>query len=725
MLDAQDGRPLPGATVLVLGTQQGAVADEEGRFLLPDLPPGPHALLVSHVGYRARTVRGLGPASGEVVIALRAAAVELPGVVVSATRRAQAFAEAPVSICVAGPRQIAVQNSLSLAGPVAQMAGVSQVGGEVNIRGSSGYSRGTGSRVLLLLDGAPLLAADLGDIKWDVIPVDQVERVEVIKGAGSALYGTGALGGVINVITRDPGEEPQTRFRLLSGLYTQPAHAGWEWTDDPMYVAGVEASHTRRAGRTGWILSAGHQRGTGYSENDEFVRYRAYAKAVHRFSPLTQWRTAAVWAVDDHGVFVQWKDRAQPLRVPAGDRGASTVSWKLNLRSEWSHLHTRQLGVRLRTAYYRTGFDNSEAAGGLTSSGHKAWAEAQADYTGWPLLDLTGGTAATYDRVRSPGDFLGRRSVANLALYGQAVHHPRPGADLALGLRYDWHRRGSAAGAGAAGFCPEPGAVPSRVEHQVSPQLALSWRPAEGTAVRASGGAGFRAPTVSEVFTQALVSGLRACPNPDLKAERSWSWEVGLKQEIGGWSVVDAALFWNTYDGLVEGRADPAAGGAAPVARFRNLDRARVAGLEVEQLVALPHGLRLRGAYTYLSAVERVAPDEVLPPFASEDLVPGTEAPLPYRPRHQLTVDLVAAQGGGQAGATFAYTSAFARVSGLFPEGRRDVIPAYLVDVFAGYSLGAVEVNLRVDNLLQYHYLLVERNLRPLRRVSLAVSGAL
>ena len=49
-----------------------------------------------------------------------------------------------------------------------------------------------------------MLSSDLGDIKWDAVPLQQVERVEVVKGAGSALYGTGALGGVINVLTRDP-----------------------------------------------------------------------------------------------------------------------------------------------------------------------------------------------------------------------------------------------------------------------------------------------------------------------------------------------------------------------------------------------------------------------------------------------------------------------------------------------------------------------------------------
>ena len=101
----------------------------------------------------------------------------------------------------------------------------------------------------MLVDGFPLLAADLGDIKWDAVPLHQVERVEVIKGAGSALYGTGALGGVINVLTRDPARKPGTRFRLLSGLYSPPAHRGWRWS-----------CQTARP-RSRWSASIGCRRG--------------------------------------------------------------------------------------------------------------------------------------------------------------------------------------------------------------------------------------------------------------------------------------------------------------------------------------------------------------------------------------------------------------------------------------------------------------------------------
>ena len=186
---------------------------------------------------------------------------KFPELVVSAARRSQTFAQAPISISVADAERIADHNAFSLTGPLRYVSGVSQVDNQPVVRGSSGYSRGTGSRLLLLVDGFPMLSSDVGDIKWDAVPLQQVERVEVVKGAGSALYGTGALGGVINVLTRDPARAPGTRFRLLSGLYSQPTHSQWHWRESPMHFAGFDVSHNRVLGRTGLALSGGPQLG--------------------------------------------------------------------------------------------------------------------------------------------------------------------------------------------------------------------------------------------------------------------------------------------------------------------------------------------------------------------------------------------------------------------------------------------------------------------------------
>ena len=725
-----DGEALFGATVVVIGTDHASHTDEHGEFRFPDLPAGRYDVFVSHIGFKSRLVKGVVIADGSeatVEISVDSSPVELPQLVVSATRRIQSFAEAPISMSVAGRQELATHNSFRLSGALNYVSGVNLVGGQVSIRGSSGFSRGTGSRVLLLVDGTPLLSADNGDIKWDAIPTGEVERVEVIKGAGSALYGTGALGGVINVITRQPSETPQTRFRLINGMYAQPAHGSWEWRDRPMYLTGVEMSHSRRFGQSGVIVSAGHNRSTGYHENGESDRYHLYLKGVRRIGPRTSLTSVASVAVDDHGVFVQWKDRATPLEVPDGDEDASTVSWKFNLRSELSHAHSQFLGLKASTFYYRTDFDNSSAAGGLASVGHKIGSELQADYTKWRKARATFGVSAIGDVVRSPGDFIGRRTAVNGALYGQVIFEPGAAAQIAAGIRYDVHRRSSGGGSSAGGVCPVHADGERTLEHQLSPQIGMSYTVREGTVMRASFGRGFRAPSAIEVHGQASVSGLLLCPNPDLRSERSWSYEAGVKQWITPYMLIDGALFWNTYGGLVEGRPDPEITDGVLRASFRNISRARVRGLEVEQRIALPAGISLRTSYTYLDAVEFLDLDEPLPTYCHDELngATGDEVPLPYRPRHTVVSNLSAVRGATRAGVGFQFASRFDRVSGLFPECRRDHLPLYLVDLYASRSLGPVDLNARIDNLLQYHYVLTERKLRAPRLLSLSISGGI
>ena len=724
---AGDSTALAGANVYLEKTGEGSLAGEGGSFRFA-VEPGPQLLIVSFVGYRTRSVSievGEGQSLDLGSILLEESAVELPGVVVTATRRPQPFAEAPISMSVTDRRELAGFNSFSLSGPLRHLPGVSQVGSQVSIRGSSGYSRGTGSRVLLLLDGVPALSADQGDIKWDIIPVTEVERVELIKGAGSALYGTGALGGVINVLTRSPSELPETRFRLVSGLYDQPAHPSWKWRD-LMYLGGVDVSHSRTTTAGGYLVSAGHKRGTGYRENGESTRYNLFAKGTRQLGRNTRWTGLANWAYNDHAVFLQWKDRATPLLVPEGDRDAATVSWKLNLNTEMTHLVNPGTNLRWRGFYFRTDFDNTRAAGGLASAGHKIGTELQLDIG--ERLGSRGvivGATGIYDLARSPADFLGERTVLNTALYAQNVVDFRD-LELTLGMRADLHRRGAGEGSEAGGPCGSANGnrwIAAHTEAQFSPQIGLSWKAAPG-AIRLSAGRGFRAPSVTEIHVQADASGILVCPNPGLASERSWSYEAGIRRVLGGALAIDGALFWNEFEGLIEARPEPTSV-VVPRASFRNISRARIRGLELEQQLALPFGAKWKASYTYVDALEFLAEGVPLPPYCHDDLRPGDTAPLPYRSRHAVTSSLGMGRGMSRGGFSFRYTSRFERVSGLFAECGRDHLPVYLVDAFVERRVGLATLTLRVDNLLRYHYILSEREIRPLRRVTVALSGTL
>ena len=135
-------------------------------------------------------------------IRLQPTILETPELVITANKRRQSIQDSPTSIGVITSLDFREKNEIYLDNLLEHASGVNFVGSQINIRGSSGFSYGAGSRVLLLIDGVPVMPGDSGDIKWDIIPASQIERIEIIKGAGSALYGTSAFGGAVNVITK-------------------------------------------------------------------------------------------------------------------------------------------------------------------------------------------------------------------------------------------------------------------------------------------------------------------------------------------------------------------------------------------------------------------------------------------------------------------------------------------------------------------------------------------
>jgi iron complex outermembrane receptor protein len=666
------------------------VSGEDGRFVVRGVPAGTYALSVSLVGYRPASLRGVRVNPGratEVIVRLAPSAVEMPGVVVTATKRAQGFEEAPVSVSVLGGAEIAARNATTLDEVLGVAPGVHLVGGQVNVRGSSGYSRGTGSRVLVLVDGFPALSADVADVKWDAIPVAQVDRVEVVKGAGSALYGTGALGGVINVLTKTPGETPETTVNALGGVYTDPHYPSWKWTDRRLYFSGVDGSHSRSARALRLLVAGARRYSTGFKENGRSSKYSGFGKFQYLFSPKTVATLILNGASEDHDVTIQWKDRNQPLEVPDGAVGDKTLSRKLNVNAQVDHLGPGRAATRLRASLFRTWFDNDLEGRQAGSRAVKGWGEAQTEFRVSQRVTLTQGAEATVDRVSSAPSLFGDRMSKNFGVYAQGDVEAWPALTLSAGARYDRSRRDD-----------------GRIEDQVSPRLGLALRVSPRTTVRASLGRGFRAPSISEVYTNSTFAGVPIRPNPDLRAESSLTAEVGVARDFGAGVALDGAVFVSRYRDLIEARPDE-----TQTVRFQNVSRGRIAGAEVSLQADWRRAVRLTANATYLDAVEA---------FSG-----GGSLPLPYRPRWVANATLTFRRWGGRAGGEFRYASRIRRGSALFPEGSRDLIPVYLVDAFAGVEAGRVSAQLRVRNLLQYHYAEHERSLGEIRNVSLSVSG--
>ena len=286
--EAGDGSAVPGAVILVSGTQARATTDASGAYRFPRLTPGRYTLRVVVIGFESvqrDDVVVLTDSTARQDFALRRAAVELPGVVVTASRGLQESGDAPVSIAVLSQQEIQRRNVITLDEALAYEPGVIFQHGTIDIRGASGIAGGVASRVLLLVDDHPLLTGATREIDFDALPVLNIDRVEVVRGPASALYGSNALGGVVNVITRPIGFEPQTTVRAYYGAYDPPSRD--RFTSDLLDLKGVEVEHDQPIGDFGSRVFLERSQSDGFTQNGGVSRWLGRAELTYpNGSPL-------------------------------------------------------------------------------------------------------------------------------------------------------------------------------------------------------------------------------------------------------------------------------------------------------------------------------------------------------------------------------------------------------------------------------------------------------
>ncbi|MCO6486350.1 MAG: TonB-dependent receptor plug domain-containing protein, partial [Saprospiraceae bacterium] len=226
--DRETGSPLIGATV-----QAGAastVCGHEGTFQMT-LLPGIYSFRISYVGYESQSLslHMLPSQDTTLDIRLMVSPLLLETATVTSGRYERPLGETTVSLEILKPTFVEHINAVTIDDALNRLPGVNMVDGQANIRGGSGYSYGAGSRVLLLVDDIPALQADAGFPNWGDMPVENLEQVEVMKGAGSALYGSAALNGVIHVRTAFAKSTPYTRLNTFYTAWMAPDDADRKW----------------------------------------------------------------------------------------------------------------------------------------------------------------------------------------------------------------------------------------------------------------------------------------------------------------------------------------------------------------------------------------------------------------------------------------------------------------------------------------------------------------
>ncbi|MDA9726955.1 TonB-dependent receptor [Bacteroidota bacterium] len=266
---------------------QGTVSDLNGNFTISNIEPGNYILECSFIGYKTfKKEIKLNSSEDKYFNILISEEVNLLGdVVISAGKFEQNIEEVTVSMDVIKPKLIKSKNPVNMEVMMNQSPGVNIVDGQANIRGGSGWSYNTGSRVLVMIDDMPFLSGDRGTVEWDMIPMENISQIEVIKGASSALFGSSALNGVINIRTEYPTNKPKTEVSIFQGFYDKAKRESLNWWgDNPQYFSGVSFSHAEYKNNTGIVFGGNIFNDFGYQKGVENRRGR------FNFSTKKDWK---------------------------------------------------------------------------------------------------------------------------------------------------------------------------------------------------------------------------------------------------------------------------------------------------------------------------------------------------------------------------------------------------------------------------------------------------
>lgn len=277
-----DTKPLVGVTISVPDDGAGGYSDEAGNYVVEIEKKGRSSVKIQAemLDYVTSEIEvPLGNSDNvKLDITLLPTTFTEKDVVISATKGSadQLQKDVTVSIAVVKQRSIDLQATTNVDKVITQVPGVDNLDGQINIRGSSGYAYGAGSRVMVLLDGLPLLNGEAGSAELSMIPVDNIAQVEVMKGASSVMYGSGALGGVINVITGDASDKPRTSIRLRGGFYGAPRNPILDWDGKSSATnASAHLFHQRKIGDFSFTAQSDFINETGYRQGADSKEIRA------------------------------------------------------------------------------------------------------------------------------------------------------------------------------------------------------------------------------------------------------------------------------------------------------------------------------------------------------------------------------------------------------------------------------------------------------------------
>lgn len=690
LTEEKSGAPLIAATVLAGGT--GTVTDLDGRYEL-ELRPGNYSITFSYVGLETAIVAVVLKEGEKLQLnqALTESSNILSVATVTSGKHEKALGEVTVSLDVIKPSLIQNTNQTSLSGLLDKVPGVSLIGGQANIRGGSGFSYGAGSRVLLLVDDMPIMQADAGYPQWEDVPLENIEQVEVVKGAASALYGSSAMNGIINVRTAYAKAKPETKFSPFVTLFDAPRTKSAKWWDTPRYTAGASAIHRQKFGKLDLVLGGNYLRNESTNDSTWSRRGRINANLRYRITDRISVGLNTNFNKSKSASFFFW-DGNDSLLLRPGAPVSEGNNLRFNIDPYITYYDASGNRHKLQGRFFGVKNKTGTSEADQSNRSEVVYGEYQFQRK-MERIDLVVSAGIVYigTAVRAPlyGDttFTSRNTAGYVQLDKQFFGR----LNLSGGFRYESNlvTTPEIIEYSQNDVVVRRDTIPNGEIKESKPvfRFGASYELAKATFLRASWGQGYRFPSIAEKFIYTLFGGVPILPNIDLTSETGWSSELGLRQgfKLGGFSgFLDLSGFVSEYQDMME--FNLVFQGIQPAFQSQNVGDTRIRGIEASitgrgNLFGLE--TTVLAGYTYIDPKFKEWASEDSIKFASEaykltdayrnavnssvcSFGGDCENVLKYRYRHTAKVDIESKAGKFSFGVSVQYNSFMENIDAIF-----------------------------------------------------------
>ncbi|MBW8050663.1 MAG: TonB-dependent receptor [Cytophagales bacterium] len=769
--DAKTQETLVGVNV-VLDDTSGTATDFNGNYELK-VSEGKHTLLYRFIGYTSqlKVIEVIAGKTVTIDIALEEEATELGTVVISAGKFEQRIEDITVSMEVIKPNIVENKATTNMETVIDQVPGVQLVDKEVQIRGGSGYSFGAGSRVMIMVDDMPLLSGDANRPEWNFFPFENLEQIEIIKGASSVLYGSSALSGVINIRTAYPKAEPQTKINIQSGFYDQPQrkHAVYWGEANPVFT-GMNFFHSRIINKNLDLVIGGNVylddsyvggSPPAISNNgDTIPAHNGSFENRIRLNTNLRYRSEKIegldFGVNFNAMYAQFTsnllvldtDTGLYLSYPGGIT-CTCPSTAFNIDPFVNYNDKKGNRYSLRTRVYYIDFDNDNRQANQSTI---YFGEYQHQKRFNKIKDFTAiaGIMSTYTKsnaeiYKGNEDSSGVNTAANVAGYLQLDKKFYERITVSAGARREYFNVNN---------------IDKRAKTVF--RTGVSARLLKETYMRASFGQGFRFPTISEKYIITTVGAMKVFPNPDVKEETSWNAEVGIKQGIKlreFYGYLDLAYFRQEITNAIEFNFGLWGNNTnlfkiAENFGFKsiNVGKARISGLDFS---LVGHGkigrmtINVLAGHTFTNPIA-LTPDLIIDstkriainPFTNDTTIisnqisyksssTDTSGILKYRFQHLTKADVEISYSKFSLGISFRYFSFMKNIDKVFEDlsSQGKSLPPdikkyrqehnkgdYLFDLRASYEMSkSSKIAVIIKNLLNHEYMVRPLQIQPPR----------